>query len=535
MAMIAPARVAAFTDPTLFGEFPSEMDIGGGGGRYFSGSPADGYGCSVCHTSASGYQFPLYVQGLPMNGYIPGTPYNITLSWPEAAAFTAASAQQVVQKPVPGGGVVPTNLSPRTALTAEFVAEDGGDSGTLELPPLSLTKVTDTCTPPPGETLGPLGGQIFAARRGVEAQRITANEEKCSTNTGDDARCIVALPGTCGSSTLQVRWTAPPRWRGPIWFSAGFVTTGDATSIPNDNDFVTEVTIPINGARDDARYDTVVESGCSTSGAVRGRTSSPLGLFAVVAGLGLLGLRARRRAARHPAAVSGKTVMWLGLLALLGISCDEATPRPGSDRPELIGAFEPSDKLDSGMEAAVIDVNPCVQPLFPESESDAGTEPGGTLMISYTTAPPPGVMPGQGDYDYEKGQMLPNYGIIWIEDAMSRYVGMVEYWFGQYAVAALVNYFRIRAGACSDPPMDVRTGATLSTHQMHMPVWDSRTDKGSVVPYGNYVLRMEVQIDEIHPAPLVDIPFTTGPEPWTMTLPDQPPVTGLTLTYTPNK
>jgi hypothetical protein len=45
-----PLPVHAFSDPARFGKYPEEEGgLGGGGGRFFTGSPADGYGCSVCH------------------------------------------------------------------------------------------------------------------------------------------------------------------------------------------------------------------------------------------------------------------------------------------------------------------------------------------------------------------------------------------------------------------------------------------------------------------------------------------------------
>src|SRR5262245_23122316 len=44
----------AFSDPTIYGKYPSQK-LGGGGGRYFTGSPADGYSCSVCHTATNDF------------------------------------------------------------------------------------------------------------------------------------------------------------------------------------------------------------------------------------------------------------------------------------------------------------------------------------------------------------------------------------------------------------------------------------------------------------------------------------------------
>lgn len=75
------AHARAFGDYELF--FADPVD-GGAGGRWFTGSPADGYTCSVCHEG--GRQWPVQVDGLPTGqGYLPdpNKPYSITLSWNE--------------------------------------------------------------------------------------------------------------------------------------------------------------------------------------------------------------------------------------------------------------------------------------------------------------------------------------------------------------------------------------------------------------------------------------------------------------------
>lgn len=67
----------AFSDPSLFGE-PAQH--GGGGGRYFTGSSRDGFGCSVCHRG--GTEPRVTVEGLP-DRFVPGTRYEVTLRWDE--------------------------------------------------------------------------------------------------------------------------------------------------------------------------------------------------------------------------------------------------------------------------------------------------------------------------------------------------------------------------------------------------------------------------------------------------------------------
>src|SRR5688572_5967785 len=77
VAMNASLSAHAFSSPEAYVEQPY---TGGGGGRWFSGSPAEGFGCSVCHSAAPGQrEFPLYVAGLPVD-----------------SGYSLAAAQQIV-------------------------------------------------------------------------------------------------------------------------------------------------------------------------------------------------------------------------------------------------------------------------------------------------------------------------------------------------------------------------------------------------------------------------------------------------------
>jgi hypothetical protein len=66
-------NASAFSDPETYKLPPQEA---GGGGRFFTGTPADGFGCNVCHEG--GAPTPLEVTGLPLTGYQPGASYEIT-------------------------------------------------------------------------------------------------------------------------------------------------------------------------------------------------------------------------------------------------------------------------------------------------------------------------------------------------------------------------------------------------------------------------------------------------------------------------
>ena len=78
LALLIPAHASAFSDPKLFGE---SVDTGGGGGRYFTGSRADGYACSVCHTGSTAPEFR--VDGIP-DAPVAGERYELTVHWDDA-------------------------------------------------------------------------------------------------------------------------------------------------------------------------------------------------------------------------------------------------------------------------------------------------------------------------------------------------------------------------------------------------------------------------------------------------------------------
>ncbi|MBK8258542.1 MAG: hypothetical protein IPK82_38515 [Polyangiaceae bacterium] len=65
----------AFSDPALFG---APATVGGGAGRHFTGSPADGHGCGVCH--GGGAPPVILLDGFPEVTQ-PGARYDATLRW----------------------------------------------------------------------------------------------------------------------------------------------------------------------------------------------------------------------------------------------------------------------------------------------------------------------------------------------------------------------------------------------------------------------------------------------------------------------
>ena len=286
-ALIGSAQHArAYSTPDAYAEQPA---LGGGGGRWFTGSPADGFGCTVCHAPASGQRhYPLHVAGVPSDGYALGQRQEIVLGWSEFATRWSEL------RPDPTVPAVPGQASPALGLVSELVAESGNGSGTIEI---------DTKAPGPEElcemtraNLKPrLAARLYQLRPGRPPRPIRADASgilRCESRLLGQ-RCVVAI-SSCGSKSLRFTWTAPPTWEGPIWLSAGFVASEALSGTPQQ-DSVDEISIPIVQA--DAKqktYRQVLRSGCGLSNL--GLTQR--GAAAWSSGLSLLGaaLWARRRA-----------------------------------------------------------------------------------------------------------------------------------------------------------------------------------------------------------------------------------------------
>jgi hypothetical protein len=81
----------AFSDPALFAEAP---ELGGGGGRWFTGSRLDGYTCAVCHSG--GKEPSVTLTGLP-ESFEPGASYRVTVRW-EPATISHAVQLELTDK-----------------------------------------------------------------------------------------------------------------------------------------------------------------------------------------------------------------------------------------------------------------------------------------------------------------------------------------------------------------------------------------------------------------------------------------------------
>jgi len=261
LAMAATFSAASFTAATAHAysdgtDFDRPALEGGGGGRHFTGSPVDGYTCAVCHGDAP--TAPPRLEGLPAEGYAPGTAYELTAVWgPETR---------------------------RDGLALEVTDARGEPVGTLAL--TGTGEVDELCRDD-GSGASPRAGRVV-------------------TPAGGDADRAVLVVDGCGAEAARVTWTAPMRSAGAVFVQASFVR-GNGTGGPDgDATALLEVQVPPAQVAPEVR---ALGGGCAL--ASRGvsspaRSSAPRGvatLFATGFATGFaawcaLRLARRRRAAR---------------------------------------------------------------------------------------------------------------------------------------------------------------------------------------------------------------------------------------------
>jgi hypothetical protein len=235
LAAVSGAR--AFSDSAVFARPAFE---GGGGGRYFTGSPRDGLSCGVCH---SGGELPdVEIIGLP-RVLVAGQARDVLIRWSAPAQALAGSH----------------------ALQLELMSRDGAHAG-LELPERALLPAESRCE-----------------------QRADGESAAFATDVGE--RRIVGV-SDCGASELRFRFTTPDVQE--LFFSIGVVRS-DGSGTP-DGDGVFEWrrrigTLPV---------ETELTAGCSVFTPLRGEppTAAWLVLCLVLWRLGRLGSPWRRRRRR---------------------------------------------------------------------------------------------------------------------------------------------------------------------------------------------------------------------------------------------
>lgn len=206
MCCIHPANTRAFSDPLAYAD---PVETGGGAGRWFTGSTADGFGCNVCHTGQAGVD--LVVSGLPVDGYVPGRGYEVSVTWPPYVK----------------------DLS----LIAEFTNEDRSGAGMLELPRPDALKPTELCSADEG------------------------GESPAALHMADDQRQLVSVVD-CGAKLARFRWTPPLMAASPIWFNLGFVVSNDDAAPTGDG--VTLIARPLAPAGNPLETDQVA-TGCTVA------------------------------------------------------------------------------------------------------------------------------------------------------------------------------------------------------------------------------------------------------------------------------
>jgi hypothetical protein len=184
--LCVPCVARAYSDPNMF---DGDVLEGGGGGHYYSGSPAEGYACDTCHTG--GARPALHVSGVPSR-YVPGATYELTLTW------TA-----------PGHDV---------AGLMELTDARGRGAGALALASEHDVHEEEYCEP--------------------RSQMIRAAELLAAAG----GRTIAALPD-CGATQLRVQWTAPQTRAGAVWLAGSVVASDHNGDLRGDG--VTSFSQPI--------------------------------------------------------------------------------------------------------------------------------------------------------------------------------------------------------------------------------------------------------------------------------------------------
>lgn len=244
-AGLLAGRAAAYSEPSLFSTPPSE---GGGGGRWFTGSPSDGYTCAVCHSG--GARTNLAIAGLPIDGYVPGASYEVVVDWPDAIVHVG--------------------------LNAEITDETGRSAGTIQVPEGSTLDASEQCEP---------------VGAGIPAMYLNnPSPERVVVNVAD-----------CGAKRLRFLWTAPVEPRGQLWLSGALVVADGMGTVQGDG--VTDFARPITTGGGTPIASEV--GGCSLSS--RAGTRRHAGLWPIAVASLLMLLRRRARARRVTRSVAAAT------------------------------------------------------------------------------------------------------------------------------------------------------------------------------------------------------------------------------------
>ncbi|UQA56937.1 DUF2271 domain-containing protein [Polyangium aurulentum] len=147
--------------------------------------------------------------------------------------------------------------------------------------------------------------------------------------------------------------------------------------------------------------------------------------------------------------------------------------------------------------------------------------PGRGLVLQFTT------VSLDGEYAPK------NVGAVWITDGQGAFVKTLELWAAKRA-KHLVQWNAASGGNI----VDAVTGATRKTHGAHEASWSGASLAGSPAPEGEY--QVHVEFTEWNsssagepPGPSLAIPFSRGPAPQDVQLPDAQGFTAVRLVYEP--
>jgi hypothetical protein len=240
LAALGPSMAHAYSDPATFADM---VDVGGGGGRFFTGSPRDGYTCKVCH--GGGHDPQLLILGLPVGGYRPAVSYEVTVTWPRE--------------------------SENLGLEAEFTDGSGKTAGSLRVPPQAELLPPELCLP---------------VTAGVAAAMLSKA----------GARTVVSVPD-CGARRLRMLWTAPAQDVGAVWFTGSVVTSDAQGDVKGDG--VTDFTRLLPSPSSPDALASSISAGCRVASLRHAPVSDALCSASAGACFGLLLLYRRRRARRR--------------------------------------------------------------------------------------------------------------------------------------------------------------------------------------------------------------------------------------------
>ena len=230
-ALLLPARASAYLDGR---QFEAPVIEGGGGGRFFTGAPADGYTCAVCHRGGGSPQ--IQVDGIPAEGWDPGATYELAITLP--------------------------TITRNTGATLEIADVNGVGAGTLGVLPDADLVAADRC-----RTMERATGLVTLPGR------------------------LVARTEVCGATQTRVLWTAPAIIPEELRLFVVTVAGNDSSDVSGDG--VSTLAIPLRARGSPEIGAGRLEQRCSVS-AVGAAARSAWWLAPLVGAL-LLFRRARRK------------------------------------------------------------------------------------------------------------------------------------------------------------------------------------------------------------------------------------------------